>query len=156
MQNINKNGEIKQPLCYNDFGLPSYNVGELYEDDKYVHIKGHVGYLDKDVETVHTGELTIQLSYYDGKEFYLKYNKETNEIEINDRFRTTTCVMEEFDKFKDTWYYNKIIEDFNTDEHFPYFRLPRSKDCILIPHFIKAIWKGENIPKIFLKVNEKD
>jgi hypothetical protein len=156
MENINKNGEIKQPINYNDFGTPSYNVEELYEDDIYIHIKGYVGYLDTNLEIIKSDELTFQLSNYDGIQFYLKYNKKTNKIEIDSGFRTTTCTTEEFEKFKNTWYYNKEIENFNTGEHFPYFRLPRSKDCILIPHFIKTLWKGDNLPIIFLKINNEE
>ena len=154
MENINKNGEIHQPECYNDYGVPTFNVEELYEDDFYIYIKGYAGYLNEDLKTIHNEDLTFKISSYDGTKFNLNYNKKTKEIEIDSGFRSTTCNKEEYDKYKNMWYYNKEIENFNTGEHFPYFRLPRSKDCVLIPHFIKSLWNGKNIPKIFLKINE--
>ncbi len=157
MENFNKNGEIKQPLCYNDFGIPSFSVEELYEDDIYVHVKGYVGYLEKDLKNINSTDnsISFQISSYDSAKFYIKYNKKNKQIEIDSGFRTTTCNEEEYEKFKNMFYYNKEIDDFNTGEHFPYFRLPRSKDCVLIPHFIQSLWNGNNIPKIFLQISEK-
>ena len=148
---INKEGLIRQPQCYNDFGEVEFRVEDLIEDEKYLHIKGEVGYLNKDLEKIqHNKELEIKLSRYDGVEFYFKYNKENNIIEVGRHFRTTTCEEEEYNKFAGTWYYDKEIGDFNTGLHFPYFRLVRSKDAVLIPHFVRALWKSEDMPKIYL------
>ena len=147
MENINLSGSIDQPRAYNDFGIPEFIVEEILEDTEYLHIRGEVGYIDKDLKKINNEGLEIQLSKYDGIEFYFKYNKNTNIIELTQDFRTTTCDKEEYDKFANKWFYNKEVEDFNDGYHFPYFRLPRSKDCVLIPHFIAALWKSES-PKI--------
>lgn len=150
MEYINKNGYIEQPESYAT--NPQYIVEEIFEDQKYIHIKGDVGYLNDNIQK--TDNTNFSLSVYDGIDFHIKYNKETEMIEISENFRTTTCDKEEYCKFSDYFFYDKLIKNFNDGIHFPYYRLPRSKDCILIPHFIKSLWKYD-MPKILLFNKDK-
>lgn len=45
--------------------------------------------------------------------------------------------------------YISIIKDDN-DLCIPYLLLLRTKDYVLIPYLVKAIWKCDNYPKILL------
>jgi len=147
MEYINKYGIIKQPESY---GInPQFIVEEIYEESDYIHIKGEMGYLDKKIKKIPNTEIT--LSNYDGIDFYIKYNIRQNVIEIAQNIRTTVCEIEEYNKFSNIYSYNKQIENFNDGVHLPYFRLPRTKDCILIPYFIKSLWKYD-IPKISILI----
>lgn len=154
MENINKLGIIIQPGCYNDFGVPEFIVEELYEENEYIHIKGDVGYLDKKLKKINNGELKMKISDYDGTAFYFKYDKKKHIIEVARDFRKVSCDNQEFNKFAHTWTYDD--PSYDNDTHFPYFRLIRSKDCILIPHFVKALWKDNDTLKIFIKTAKNE
>jgi hypothetical protein len=141
MEYINKNGIINQPDIY---GVnPQFIVEDIYEDQEYMHIKGEVGYIDKKIENT------------DAIEFHLQFNKEMKVFEIKQSFRTIKCDKEEYEKFADKWFYNKQMKNVNDILHFPYFILKRSKDCVLIPHFIKSLWKYEDTPKISIFVKDR-
>lgn len=150
MEYINKYGTIQQPESYAI--NPQFIVEEIYEENDYVNFKGEIGYLNTNTKKIPDTELTI--SNYDGINFHLKYNKMNNIIEMTQNFRTTTCEKDEYEKFSNIFFYNKQIKNFNDGIHLPYFRLPRTKDCVLIPHFIKSLWKYDDMPKISILIKE--
>jgi hypothetical protein len=154
MENILKSGIIDQPICYNDYGDVEFIVNNIFEDDNYIHIKGETGYLNRNLESVSNGEISIKLSSFDGTNFYFKYNKKKHIIEIEKNIRYVTCEEDEYKKYKESWYYSE--PNYKNDIHFPYLRLPRSKDCVIIPHLVKAFWKGDNTPKILINVNNEE
>ncbi len=126
----------------------------MFEDEDFVHIKGEVGYLDRHVETKDAGEFTFQVSHYDGIKFYFKYDKANHRMIVQRHFRRITCDHDEYEPFKGTWEYSD--PNYDRDEHFPYFLLMRSKDSVLIPHFVKALWKGNDTPHIYIPLEVND
>lgn len=145
-------GKVEQPLYYCLNGEVEFIVEELTEDEQFIHIKGDVGYLDTRVDTVKTADHEFNISHYDGVNFYFAYEKSTHRMIVRRHFRTTMCNHEEYERFKGTWEYDD--PDFDRDEHFPYFRLMRSKDAVLIPHLVKALWKRDDTPCVYIPTKD--
>jgi hypothetical protein len=152
MEHIVMQGIVDQPLCYSDWAEIEFVVHTLTEDEHFVHIKGDVGYLDTRVDTVKSEEHELKVSHYDGIDFYFAYEKSTHRMIVRRHYRKTTCDHEEYERFKDTWEYDD--PDHDREEHFPYFRLLRSKDAVLIPHFVKALWKGNDTPLTYIPTKD--
>ena len=61
------------------------------------------------------------------------------------------CTQNEYDEVKNDYEYIDVVKDDN-DLCIPYLLLLRSKDCVLVPYLVKAMWKSNNCPKILIKI----
>jgi hypothetical protein len=145
-------GRIDQPACYGDCEIV-FEVQTLEEDDKFVHIKGQVGFLMpyQTIEVLKNNP-NLEVEFMDDVDFYLKYEKATHRMIVGRYCRKVICEPDEYAKWKHTWEYDDPQQD--TPDHFPYFRLMRSKDHALIPHLVKSLWKDSNTPRIYIPTKE--
>ena len=146
MENFKLSGSIKKST-YSDDEV-NFVIENLFEDNDFIHIKGEVGYLDKNVIQVNE---YIKMSKYDGVSFYFIYEKNKNTIKLESKYRRVMCTQNEYDEVKNDYEYIDVVKDDN-DLCIPYLLLLRSKDCVLVPYLVKAMWKSNNCPKILIKI----